>query len=162
MPTLKIPTPLRSYTNGQTEISVQGGTVGAVMTDLVIQYPALRPHLFNGKDELRPFVNLFLNEDNIKDLDYAAQLARQTEALAREKRAENLKAFTDLGQKWRAMGGAQDDLIRVFHTTTRKLFQKAGYGCSDLPDALEIAREMRKRCKECLSNPSSYEIWADY
>ena len=101
-------------------------------------------------------------KDNIRDLDYAAQLAQQTEALARERRPKNLEAFTDLGQKWRSMGGAQDDLIREFHTTTRKLFQKAGYGCSDLPDALEIAREMRKRCKECLSNPSSYEIWADY
>ena len=101
-------------------------------------------------------------KDTIKDLGYAAQLAQQTEALARERRPKNLEAFTDLGQKWRSMGGAQDDLIREFHTTTRKLFQKAGYGCSDLPDALEIAREMRKRCKECLSNPSSYEIWADY
>jgi hypothetical protein len=101
-------------------------------------------------------------KDTIRDLDYAAQLARQTEALAREKSPNNLKAFTDLGQKWRAMGGAQDDLIRVFHTTTRKLFQKTGYGCADVPDALEIAREIRKRCQECLSNPSSYEIWADY
>jgi len=101
-------------------------------------------------------------KDTIKDLGYAAQLAQQTEALARERRPKNLEAFTDLGQKWRSMGGAQDDLIREFHTTTRKLFQKAGYGCSDLPDALEIAREIRKRCKECLSNPSSYEIWADY
>jgi len=68
MTTLKIPTPLRSYTDGQTEISVQGGTVGAVMTDLVTRFPALRPHLFNGKDELRPFVNLFLNSENVKDL----------------------------------------------------------------------------------------------
>jgi len=69
---------------------------------------------------------------------------------AREKRAENLKAFTDLarsGEPW----GAQDDLIREFHTTTRKLFQQAGYGCSDLPDALEVAREIRKQCQECLS-----------
>jgi adenylyltransferase/sulfurtransferase len=68
MVTLKIPTPLRSYTNGQTEISVHGETVAAAMTDLVTQFPALRPHLFNGKAELRPFVNLFLNSENIKDL----------------------------------------------------------------------------------------------
>ena len=68
MATLKIPTPLRSYTNGQTEISVQGGTVGEVMNDLVTQFPTLRLHLYNGKDELRPFVNLFLNSENVKDL----------------------------------------------------------------------------------------------
>ena len=68
MITLKIPTPLRTYTNGQTEIGVQGGTVAAAMNDLVTQFPALRPHLFNGKAELRPFVNLFINSENIKDL----------------------------------------------------------------------------------------------
>jgi molybdopterin converting factor small subunit len=78
MVTLKIPTPLRSYTDGQTEISVQGETVGSAMQDLVAQYPTLRPHLFNlrpggleaegGQAELRPFVNLFLNNENIKDL----------------------------------------------------------------------------------------------
>jgi hypothetical protein len=101
-------------------------------------------------------------KDNIKDLDYAAGLAQQTKALARERRSKNLEAFLDLGQKWRSMGGAQDDLIREFHTMTRKLFQKAGYGCAGLPDALEISQEIRRRCKECLSNPSTYEIWADY
>ena len=68
MITLKVPTPLRSYTNGQTEIGVQGSTVAAAMTDLVTQFPTLRPHLYNGRDELRPFVNLFLNSENIKDL----------------------------------------------------------------------------------------------
>jgi adenylyltransferase/sulfurtransferase len=68
MVTLKIPTPLRSYTNGQTEIGVQGSTVAAAMEDLVTQFPTLRPHLFNGRAELRPFVNLFLNSENIKDL----------------------------------------------------------------------------------------------
>ena len=68
MVSLKIPTPLRTYTDGQMEILVQGGTVGAAMHDLVTQHPTLRPHLFNGQAELRPFVNLFLNNENIKDL----------------------------------------------------------------------------------------------
>lgn len=68
MPTLKIPTPLRSYTDGQTEVSLEGNTVGEVMDRLVTRYPTLRTHLFNGEDQLRPFVNLFLNDNNIKDL----------------------------------------------------------------------------------------------
>ncbi len=68
MITLKIPTPLRTYTNGQVEIAVQASTVSAAMNDLVIQFPALRPHLFNGNADLRPFVNLFVNNENIKDL----------------------------------------------------------------------------------------------
>ena len=68
MPTIKIPTPLRSYTGGQAEVTVQGLTVAEVLSSLVTAHPALRPHLFNNSGELRPFVNLFLGEDNIKEL----------------------------------------------------------------------------------------------
>jgi MoaD family protein len=68
MPSLRIPTPLRTYAEGQSEIELQGSTVNDVMDDLVAKHPALRPHLFNGDGQLRPFVNLFLNEDNVRDL----------------------------------------------------------------------------------------------
>lgn len=68
MPTLKIPTPLRSYTGGLSEVPVAGSTVGEALADLVAHYPALQPHLFNGQGGLRPFVNLFIAEENIKDL----------------------------------------------------------------------------------------------
>lgn len=68
MPILRIPTPLRAYTSGQSEISVQGQTVGAALLDLLRQYPALQPHLYNGEGGLRPFVNLFVGENNVKDL----------------------------------------------------------------------------------------------
>ena len=69
MPSLRIPSPLRSYTGGQSEVSLTGGTVGELMQDLITQYPAIQPHLFNGEGRLRPFVNLFLGEDNVKDLN---------------------------------------------------------------------------------------------
>jgi len=69
MPTMKIPTPLRPYTNGQAEVLVQGATIGDVMNHLVEQYPPLKPHLFNGDTELRPFVNVFVGGHSIKDLD---------------------------------------------------------------------------------------------
>ena len=68
MPILRMPTPLRSYTNGLSEITVQGTTIEQAMHSLVEQYPSLRPHLYNTHGELRPFVNLFLGEDNVKDL----------------------------------------------------------------------------------------------
>jgi len=68
MATLKIPTPLRSYANGQAEVSVSGANVGEALTHLVQQFPNLKPHLYNGDDNLRPFVNLFLGENNIQDL----------------------------------------------------------------------------------------------
>jgi adenylyltransferase/sulfurtransferase len=68
MPTLRIPTPLRPYAAGNTEIPVQGETVLAALEDMLARYPDLRPHLFSGEGQLRPFVNLFVGEENIKDL----------------------------------------------------------------------------------------------
>jgi molybdopterin converting factor small subunit len=68
MPTIRIPTPLRSYVNGQSEVALQGTTVADAMENLMVQFPALRPHLTNSRGELRPFVNLFLGENNVRDL----------------------------------------------------------------------------------------------
>lgn len=68
MPILRIPTPLRSYTAGSAEVPVQGETVAQVMEDLLAKHPSLRPHLFNGEGRLRPYVNLFIAGNNIKDL----------------------------------------------------------------------------------------------
>ena len=101
-------------------------------------------------------------KENIKTLEYTAELARKTKALTQKKNPQNLPAFSDLSEKWRAMGGAQDELIAKFHSITRKLFQEAGYSCVNQPQALETAREVRRRCRKCLRNPDGYEIWADY
>ena len=68
MTTLKIPTPLRQYTNGQAEVAVSGTNVASAMRNLVEQYPALEQHLYNGDGEMRAFVNLFLGENNTRDL----------------------------------------------------------------------------------------------
>jgi len=68
MAILKIPTPLRSYTSGQVEVMVDGQTVGDAMEQLLQQFPALRPHLYNGDGQLRPFVNLFVGDNNVRDL----------------------------------------------------------------------------------------------
>ncbi len=68
MTTLRIPTPLRPYAEGQSEITVQGGNVGEALNDLVTQYPALKKHLFSETDELRPFVNLFLGDEDVRHL----------------------------------------------------------------------------------------------
>lgn len=68
MSSIKIPTPLRAYTANQAQITVSGATVGAALNDLVTQYPELRQHLFNGND-LRNFVNVFLDDEDIRFLD---------------------------------------------------------------------------------------------
>jgi molybdopterin converting factor small subunit len=68
MPFLRIPTPLRAYTNGQSDVAVNGANISETLADLTTQYPALKPHLFNDGGSLRSFVNLFVGENNIKDL----------------------------------------------------------------------------------------------
>jgi sulfur-carrier protein len=69
MTTIRIPTPLRMYTEGQSEVNVKGDTVAGVLEDLIDKYPSLQSHLFNGDNELRPFVNLFVNDENIINLN---------------------------------------------------------------------------------------------
>lgn len=68
MPLLRIPTPLRPFTSGKSEINVNGSNISEALADLTEQYPAIKQHLFNENGQLRPFVNLFLGENNIKDL----------------------------------------------------------------------------------------------
>lgn len=68
MITLRIPTPLRSYTGGQAEVKVNAANVGQAMEHLIETFPTLKPHLYNGEGGLRPFVNLFVGETNIRDL----------------------------------------------------------------------------------------------
>lgn len=101
-------------------------------------------------------------KEHIKSLGYTDQLARQTKALCQKKDPGNLSAYSDLSKKWRAMGGAQDDLVAQCHRITRKLLQEAGYGCVNQPKAVQIAQEIRRRCRQCLRNPDGYEIWANY
>ena len=72
MSTLKIPTPLRPYADGQSKIEIQGDTVAKALNQLVDDYPDIRQHIMNGNGELRPFVNLFLNGENVKDLQGGA------------------------------------------------------------------------------------------
>jgi hypothetical protein len=101
-------------------------------------------------------------KENIKSLKYAAELVNETKALTQKKDPKNLKSYLALGEKWRAMGGAQDELVGKYHSITRKLFQEAGYGCVNQPKAVDIAEQIRARCRKYLRNPDGYEIWADY
>jgi len=68
MPIIKIPTPLRPYTDSLKEVNVHGKTVDAALDSLLSLYPDLGKNIYNEEGQLRAFVNLFLGEDHIKDL----------------------------------------------------------------------------------------------
>ena len=65
---IHIPTPLRAYTAQQESVSVMATTVAASLEALVAQFPDLRPNLFTSDGSLRSFVNVYLNEDDIRYL----------------------------------------------------------------------------------------------
>ncbi len=101
-------------------------------------------------------------KENIKSLEYADGLSRKTLALLQKKDPKNLPMCLELGKDWRGMGGAQDGLLAEYHIIVRKLFQEAGYSGVNQPQAVDLAREIRSRCRQCLRNPDGYEIWANY
>ena len=66
---VQIPTPLRQFTGGASSVTVDDcGTVDAALTQLSTRYPDVRRHLFSDGGELRHFVNVYVNEDNIRDM----------------------------------------------------------------------------------------------
>ena len=63
-----IPTPLRAYTNKLDTVEVQAATVGDAIPALTTQFSDLRKHLYNDEGRLRSFVNVYLNDEDIRFL----------------------------------------------------------------------------------------------
>ena len=67
--TVRIPTPLRQVTKGNAEVQAKGDTVDDVVADLERQFPGLRERLVDEAGELRRFINIYVNEEDIRFLD---------------------------------------------------------------------------------------------
>jgi sulfur-carrier protein adenylyltransferase/sulfurtransferase len=67
-----VPTPLRPFTGQQASVSVDGSTVGELLRALTTAHPELRPHLFTAEGGLRSFVNVYVNDDDIRHLQKEA------------------------------------------------------------------------------------------
>ncbi|MGH9700176.1 MAG: ubiquitin-like small modifier protein 1 [Candidatus Acidiferrales bacterium] len=65
---IMIPTPLRAYAGKQDSVSVQAATVGEALAALTSQFAELRKHLFADDGRLRSFVNVYVNDDDIRYL----------------------------------------------------------------------------------------------
>lgn len=64
-----IPTPLRSFTDEQDVVEADGRTVGELLADMTARYTGLRRHLYAEDGTLRSFVNIYVNDDDIRYLD---------------------------------------------------------------------------------------------
>ena len=69
MPSVKIPPVLRQHADGQTEIVLEGATIGEVLEALTTAHPDTRPQLFGENGELNRFVNVYLNDEDVRVLD---------------------------------------------------------------------------------------------
>src|SRR6202049_4541100 len=69
MPKILIPTPLRQYTGKQDTVQVKGTTVGEALADLTGQHRDLRRNIYNDEGKLRSFVNVYLNDEDIRYLN---------------------------------------------------------------------------------------------
>ena len=67
--TVMIPTALRPHVDGQESLEVSGGSVGDVLGTLIQRYPELGQRLFKGENELNRFVNVYVNDEDIRFLD---------------------------------------------------------------------------------------------
>ena len=65
---IHIPTPLRAYTDKQETISVEATTVAEGLAALTAAHPAMQQHLFTADGKLRSFVNVYLNDDDVRYL----------------------------------------------------------------------------------------------
>jgi molybdopterin converting factor small subunit len=69
MSTVRIPPVLRSYTGGEREVAADGGTVGDVLQQLASRHPDTGTQLFGDDGQLNRFVNVYLNDEDVRVLD---------------------------------------------------------------------------------------------
>lgn len=70
MATVIIPTPLRKFTDQKTRLDVAGSSVKEAIDDLALNFPDLKKHLIDDDGKLRTFVNIFVGDDDIRDLQH--------------------------------------------------------------------------------------------
>ncbi len=68
MATVIIPTPLRKFTGNSTKVNVGGSNVQEALNELTSKFPDLKKHLFDTEERVRPFINIFIGEDDIRNL----------------------------------------------------------------------------------------------
>ena len=83
MPTqVRIPTPLRKLTNDEEVVETTADNVGAAIADLETRYPGMKERLLDDDGEVRRFVNVYVNEEDIRFLDNQATALKDGDELS--------------------------------------------------------------------------------
>ncbi|ATX80444.1 molybdopterin synthase subunit MoaD [Mariprofundus aestuarium] len=80
--TVRIPTPLRKLTGGSDEVSVDGATVGDVIEALEAAHPGLKERLCDDAGEIRRFVNVYVNDEDVRFLEGRATALKDGDELS--------------------------------------------------------------------------------
>jgi sulfur-carrier protein len=82
MPRILIPTPLRQFAGNKDAVELAGSTVGELLGALTAQHDELRRHLYNGEGKLRAFVNIYVNDEDIRHLEKESTPVNQTDTVS--------------------------------------------------------------------------------
>lgn len=82
MAKVRIPTPLRKLTNGSDEVTAAGRNVAEIIEDLEKNYPGLKERICEGDGKLRRFVNIYLNDEDIRFKNNMETELKETDELS--------------------------------------------------------------------------------
>jgi molybdopterin synthase sulfur carrier subunit len=68
MATIIIPTPLRKFTNNTARLEINADTIAKTVDELTVNFPDLKKHLLDDNGQIRSFVNIFVGNDDIRNL----------------------------------------------------------------------------------------------
>ncbi len=71
MSTIRIPSPLRRYTNSQSKVQVSGASIQELLDNLDAEYPGVKSRLFDDTGQIKRYVNVFINGNEIRTLQGA-------------------------------------------------------------------------------------------
>lgn len=82
MATVIIPTPLRKFTNNTARLAIHAANVQDIVNDLSLNYPELKRHLLDENGKIRSFVNVFVGEEDIRDLQQEKTLLKEDSVIS--------------------------------------------------------------------------------
>jgi sulfur-carrier protein len=82
MPSVRIPTPLRKLTNEQEVVPAAGATIEQIIASLDTSYPGLKDRICDEQGNVRRFVNIFVNDEDIRFLDEKATAVKDSDEIS--------------------------------------------------------------------------------
>ena len=77
MATVIIPTPLRKFTNNTAKLEIDADTIAKTVDELTVNFPDLKKHLLDDNGQIRSFVNIFVGNDDIRNLQQGATAVKE-------------------------------------------------------------------------------------